>query len=72
MEIDEEIVDVSQDWELACDVQQRFMHGAGWNAGLADYSARCRQLLLLFFLSHLIDARRARRKAKQAWQSFAR
>jgi phosphoserine phosphatase RsbU/P len=47
MAIDEEVVDVSQDWEFACDVQQRFMHGEGRNAGFAEYSARCRQLRAL-------------------------
>jgi hypothetical protein len=47
MAIDEEVVDVSQDWELACDVQQRFMHGADRDAGFAEYSARCRQLRAL-------------------------
>lgn len=47
MAIDEEVVDVSQDWELACDVQQRFMDGAGRNARFAEYGARCRQLRAL-------------------------
>ena len=28
---DETVVDVSQDWVLACDVQQRFMQGADWS-----------------------------------------
>ena len=42
---DETVVDVSQDWVLACDVQQRFMQGADQtNPALLDYSARCRQL----------------------------
>lgn len=37
------VVDVSQDWVLACDVQQRFMQGRGRIGGSVDYSARCRQ-----------------------------
>lgn len=41
---DEMVVDVSQDWVLACDVQQRFMRGADCTTpGLVDYSAQCRQ-----------------------------
>jgi hypothetical protein len=32
MTTDEVVVDVSQDWVLACDVQQRFMHGPGRNS----------------------------------------
>lgn len=38
-----DVVDVSQDWVLACDVQQRFMHGPVRKADSVDYSARCRQ-----------------------------
>ena len=38
------VVDVSQDWALACNVQQRFMQGLGRNRGSVDSSARCRQL----------------------------
>ena len=30
------VVDVSQDWATASHVQQRFMHGAGWNAGFVQ------------------------------------
>jgi len=41
---DETVVDVSQDWVLACDVQQRFMQGADRTTlSLLDYSAQCRQ-----------------------------
>lgn len=40
------VVDVSQDWMLACHVQERFMHAPG-NAGSVDYSGRCRQLRAL-------------------------
>jgi len=41
------IVDVSQDWETACDVQQGFMHFAVPVAEGINYSARCRQLRAL-------------------------
>ncbi|HUA13826.1 MAG TPA: PP2C family protein-serine/threonine phosphatase [Verrucomicrobiae bacterium] len=44
MTIDGLVVDVSQDWVLACDVQQRFMEGGGWRTPALDYSARCRQI----------------------------
>ncbi|MFZ0960340.1 MAG: PP2C family protein-serine/threonine phosphatase [Terriglobia bacterium] len=38
------VVDVSQDWALACDVQQRFMQGRAPAIDALDYSARCRQV----------------------------
>jgi sigma-B regulation protein RsbU (phosphoserine phosphatase) len=41
------VVDVTQDWETACDVQQRFMHNAVPAADGISYSARCRQLRAL-------------------------
>jgi phosphoserine phosphatase RsbU/P len=41
------VVDVSQDWGLARDVQQRFMHSPGRKADSVDYSARCRQVRTL-------------------------
>jgi sigma-B regulation protein RsbU (phosphoserine phosphatase) len=41
------MVDVSQDWELACDVQQRFMRGLDPAAETLDYSAHCRQVQAL-------------------------
>jgi len=45
---DETVVDVSQDWVLACDVQQRFMQGADWSTtDRVDYSAQCRQVRAL-------------------------
>jgi sigma-B regulation protein RsbU (phosphoserine phosphatase) len=44
---DEMVVDVSQDWAIACDVQQRFMQGPGRNAGSGHYSARSRQVRAL-------------------------
>jgi hypothetical protein len=41
------VVDVSQDWILACNVQQRFMQGSGRNNGSAALSGRCRQVRAL-------------------------
>ncbi|MFZ0732750.1 MAG: PP2C family protein-serine/threonine phosphatase [Candidatus Sulfotelmatobacter sp.] len=41
---DELVVDVSQDWILACDVQQRFMPGLGGANAFLNYSGRCRQV----------------------------
>jgi serine phosphatase RsbU (regulator of sigma subunit) len=41
------VVDVSQDWVLACDVQRRFMQGLGRSSDSVDYSARCRQVRAL-------------------------
>ncbi len=43
----EVVVDVSQDWLLACDVQQRFMQGLGPTNASVDYSGRCRQVRAL-------------------------
>ncbi len=48
MTTDDVVVDVSQDWVLACHVQQQFMHGPGSEHRLSvDYSARCRQVRAL-------------------------
>jgi sigma-B regulation protein RsbU (phosphoserine phosphatase) len=47
MTTDEAVVDVSEDWVLACDVQRRFMQGLGRTSDSADYSARCRQVRAL-------------------------
>lgn len=47
MTTDEQVVDVSQDWVLACDVQRRFMQGVGPTTHPVDYSARCRQVRAL-------------------------
>ena len=47
MRTDELVVDVSQDWVLACDVQQRFMQGLDCISSSVDYSARCRQVRAL-------------------------
>jgi phosphoserine phosphatase RsbU/P len=47
MTTDDMVVDVSQDWVLACDVQQRFMQGLGRTSESVDYSARCRQVRAL-------------------------
>ena len=44
---DDVVVDVSQDWVLACHVQQRFMHGPARNGGSVDYGASCRQIRAL-------------------------
>jgi phosphoserine phosphatase RsbU/P len=41
------VVDVTQDWEIACDVQQRFMHYFGVATETLSYSARCRQVRAL-------------------------
>lgn len=47
MTTDEMAVDVSLDWVLACDVQQRFMQGLGRSSDSADYSGHCRQVRAL-------------------------
>ena len=47
MTTDDVVVDVSQDWVLACDVQQRFMQGLGRAQRPVDYSAQCRQVRAL-------------------------
>jgi phosphoserine phosphatase RsbU/P len=47
MTTNEMVVDVSQDWELACDVQQGFMQAPCTVSNSFDYSARCRQVRAL-------------------------
>ena len=47
MTTDDVVVDVSLDWVLACDVQQRFMQGLGRTSYSMDYSAHCRQVRAL-------------------------
>ena len=47
MTIDDVVVDLSQDWVLACDVQQRFMQGLGRTNDSVDRSAQCRQVRAL-------------------------
>jgi sigma-B regulation protein RsbU (phosphoserine phosphatase) len=47
MTTDEIVVDVSQDWVLACDVQQGFMHASRILSDSFDHSARCRQVRAL-------------------------
>jgi phosphoserine phosphatase RsbU/P len=47
MTTDEVVIDVSQDWVLACDVQRRFMQGPNQSTDSVDYSARCRQVRAL-------------------------
>jgi sigma-B regulation protein RsbU (phosphoserine phosphatase) len=44
---EEMVVDVSQDWVLACDVQQGFMQAPCSKSDRLDYSARCRQIRAL-------------------------
>lgn len=43
----EMVVDVSQDWVQACDVQQGFMQAQRRASDSVDYSARCRQVRAL-------------------------
>ena len=43
----EMVVDVSQDWVLACDVQQGFMQTPRAAGDSLDYAARCRQVRAL-------------------------
>jgi len=47
MTTDDVVVDVSQDWVLACDVQQRFMQGLGRTTDSVARSAQCRQVRAL-------------------------
>ena len=47
MTTDEMVVDVSQDWVLACDVQQGFMQAPRAPGDFLDCSARCRQVRAL-------------------------
>jgi phosphoserine phosphatase RsbU/P len=47
MTTDDMVVDVSRDWVLACDVQQRFMQGLGRISDSVEYSAHCRQVRAL-------------------------
>jgi len=44
MTTDEMVLDVSQDWALACDVQQGFMQAPCTGSDSLDYSARCGQV----------------------------
>lgn len=47
MTTDETVVDVSQDWVLACDVQEGFMQAPHTASDSLDYSACCRQVRAL-------------------------
>lgn len=47
MTTDTVIMDVSQDWVTACDVQQRFMQHPDATMNALSYSARCRQVCAL-------------------------
>ncbi len=44
MTSDAMVLDVSQDWAMACNVQQRFMPNLDRASAPLDYSARCRQV----------------------------
>ena len=60
MTTNEMVVDVSQDWALACDVQQGFMQSPCAVSNSFDYSARCRQVRELGgdcynFIAHKVD-----------------
>ena len=44
MTTDDVVVDVSQDWLLACNVQERFMRGTARKHCRVDFSASCRQM----------------------------
>ena len=47
MVMDSVVVDVSQDWIVACDLQERFMQAPGAQTPRLTYSARCRQMRAL-------------------------
>lgn len=47
MTTEEMVVDVSQDWVLACDVQQGFMQAPCTLSDSYDYGGRCRQIRAL-------------------------
>ncbi len=47
MATEQVVVDVSQDWVLACDVQQGFMQASCAANDSLDYSGRCRQVRAL-------------------------
>jgi phosphoserine phosphatase RsbU/P len=47
MTTDDMVLDVSLDWVLACDVQQRFMRGLGRTSDSVDYSAHCYEFMPL-------------------------
>jgi phosphoserine phosphatase RsbU/P len=60
MTTNEMVVDVSQDWLLACDVQQGFMQAPCTVSKSFEYSARCRQVRVLGgdcynFIAHKVD-----------------
>lgn len=47
MTTNELVIDVSQDWVLACDVQRGFMQGSGQTSASVDCGGRCRQVRAL-------------------------
>jgi sigma-B regulation protein RsbU (phosphoserine phosphatase) len=60
MTTNEMVMDVSQDWVLACAVQQGFMQAPCTGSKSFDYSARCRQVRALGgdcynFIAHKVD-----------------
>ncbi|MFL6452228.1 MAG: PP2C family protein-serine/threonine phosphatase [Bryobacteraceae bacterium] len=47
MMTDSVVVDISQDWVIACDLQERFMEVPSQKTQSLTYSARCRQMRAL-------------------------
>ena len=47
MTTDTMVLDVSEDWAIACDVQQRFLERPSHSIHTLSYSARCRQVRAL-------------------------
>jgi sigma-B regulation protein RsbU (phosphoserine phosphatase) len=47
MTSDARVMDVSRDWAIACQVQQRFMRGVDQSLEAFDFSGGCRQMLEL-------------------------
>ena len=70
MTSDRLIVDVSQDWALACDVQQRFMHGGDPPIDTCNYSARCRQVRELGGICYEFMALPDHRGRSGHWRRF--
>jgi len=50
MTIDDMVVDVSRDWVLACDVQQRFMQGLGRTRSAAKFEHSVAIVMISCFL----------------------
>ena len=45
------VVDVSRDWMLACDVQERFMRGMDSHPGVLDYGGRWAAIAMTLYRS---------------------